>query len=55
MGVARLYTPNSGAPAISILCGKSSLNSIAFTRDGNYMVSGSSDGVVKGWDLRTCK
>lgn len=55
MGVARLYTPNSGAPAISILCGKSGLNSIAFTRDGNYMVSGSSDGVVKGWDLRTCK
>lgn len=55
LGVARLYTPNSGTAAMSILCHKSSLNALSFTRDGNYMITGGGEGVVKVWDLRTCK
>lgn len=40
---------------MSILCHKSSLNALSFTRDGNYMITGGGEGVVKVWDLRTCK
>ena len=54
MGVARMFSPNQGTPLLSILCHKSSLNSIGFSRDGKYMVTGGGDAALKVWDLRTC-
>lgn len=35
MGVVRMYAPNTGTSLMSILCHKSGVSSITFSRDGN--------------------
>lgn len=53
MGVVRMYSPNSGNSLTSILCHKSSVVSITFSRDGFSLITGGAEGTIKVWDLRT--
>jgi hypothetical protein len=55
MGVVRMHSPNQATPLLSMLCHKSSCNTVSFSRDGSYMITGGGEGCAKIWDLRVCK
>lgn len=54
-GVVSMYSPNISQPVVRMLCHKSAILSISVQKDGNYMVTTSSDGFMKIWDIRTYK
>ena len=51
-GIISFYTPNSGEPALKVLAHNAIVNDMAFTKDGNYMVTTGSDNLMKVFDIR---
>jgi U3 small nucleolar RNA-associated protein 7 len=46
-GVVSMYSPNCTQPLVKILSHKSSVLSLAFHNDGNYMATTGNDGLLK--------
>lgn len=55
LGVVKMYSPSTGTPMMSVLCHRGAVSSMAYSSDGNYLVTGGSEGIVKIWDIRTSK
>lgn len=51
-GVVHVYSPNSQEPLLRILAHNANVNSLDFSRDGNYMLTGGSDRQFKLFDIR---
>lgn len=51
-GVVRVYSPNSQEPLLQILAHNAPVNSIDFSRDGNYMLTAGGDRRFKIFDVR---
>lgn len=54
-GVVTLWSPSVKEPLVKMLTHRGPINDLAISPNGNYMVTGASDGMVKVWDLRTYK
>ena len=46
-GVVSMYAPNSTQPLVKMLCHKSSVLSLSFHSNGNYLVTTGNDGLMK--------
>ncbi|KYQ89274.1 WD40 repeat-containing protein [Tieghemostelium lacteum] len=51
-GVVEMFIPNSKKPVVKVLCHKTPVNAMAVSLNGNFMVTGGSDCMVKVFDLR---
>ncbi|XP_062515395.1 uncharacterized protein LOC134190874 [Corticium candelabrum] len=54
-GVVSMWSPNSGAPLVKMLCHRGPVRAIAIDREGLYMATSGMDGMMKIWDIRTYK
>mmetsp|Transcript_41421 Transcript_41421/g.163113 ORF Transcript_41421/g.163113 Transcript_41421/m.163113 type:complete len:514 (-) Transcript_41421:791-2332(-) len=54
-GTVALWSPISSEPLVRILANRGSINSIAITQDGTYMLTSGSDACCNIYDLRTYK
>lgn len=51
-GIVNIFSPNSQEPVLKILAHNGVVNSIDFSKDGNYMISSGSDCQFKIFDIR---
>jgi U3 small nucleolar RNA-associated protein 7 len=51
-GIVSIFSPNSQEPLLKILAHNGVVNSIDFSRDGNYMLTCGSDSQFKVFDIR---